>query len=200
MKYSEEQVLDILKLATETPEQILEQWEQLQDNIPLDLSKYKYPLYVFTFPIILNDEIVAEVTLVQLYGSGLESMKQTLLTKYFTSEIYKESYETFSHDTYCNLFLHIKKEFELPEIKEGLFAYESTFTDAKNNVIKYRISYGHPSNEDDYHIFESYVSDYGEYNSYRFFNNDISIQIEKRNIEGFSLGETINERIKHRTK
>lgn len=200
MKYSEQQVLDILKLTTENPEQILEQWEESQDKIPLDLSKYDYPLFVFTFPIIVNNETVAEVTLIQLYGVGDENTEQMLMTKYFTPKIYKKTHQSFSHDTYLHMYLHIKKEFKLPKIKKGFFAYDSTFTDNKNQTIKYTISYGYPINEKDEYIYHQYTSDNGEFNTYRFSNTDINIQIEKKPIKGNSLGETINKTLKMRKK
>jgi len=45
MYYTEEQVIDIIKSITKkSPTAILKKWGTKDSNIPLDLSKYQYPM------------------------------------------------------------------------------------------------------------------------------------------------------------
>ena len=198
MKYTEDQVLDILKMVTDQPESILNKWSNRKDNEPLNLTKYNYPLFLYTFPIIVNDEEVATMTLAQLHNSGIDSLKDKLMSKYLTTDVYNNSWEAFSHETYINAFLHINKEFELPPHPEddNFRVMESTFLDADGTEIKYRMSYG---DSDVPGLHTSYVSERGEWRSYRF-DNDVTIQIESTDISGWEMGEKINEVIKVRVR
>ena len=198
-KYSRDQVIDILKLTAEKPEEILKKWEINRDNTKLDLSKYKYQ-FVFTFPIIVNNEKVAEVTLVELKYTGIDYLESFLMGKYFTTEIYENLYGAFSPETYLHMFLHAIKPIQLPEIKKGFFAYESSFLDNKGNDIRYTISYGYPKSKKNLDVYYKCISKIGDYDLYRFSDPYIYIQIEKKKIKGGSLGKEINKRIAHRRK
>jgi hypothetical protein len=75
MKYTEEEVLDIIRTLTDKdPVEVFDSWANNQkSNKLLDLSKYNYPLFVYTFPIILQEGLgdgreVGEITLVDLYS------------------------------------------------------------------------------------------------------------------------------------
>ena len=92
MKYTEDQVLDILKLVTDQPESILSKWSNQKDNESLDLKKYSYPLFLYTFPIIVNDEEVATMTLAQVTNTGVDGQKDILMSKYLTTDVYNKSW------------------------------------------------------------------------------------------------------------
>lgn len=198
MKYTEDQVLDILKLVTDQPETILNKWSNGKDNEPLNLKKYSYPLFLFTFPIIVNDEEVGTVTLAKLHNTGVDDQTDKLMSKYLTTNVYKNSWPSFSHETYKDAYFHISKEFELPaHPKDDKFrVLHSSFLDADGNEVKYRMSYG---DSDVPGLHTSYVSERGEWRSYRF-DNDVTIQIQATDISGWEMGEKINEVIKMRVR
>lgn len=201
MVYTEKQVFDIIKSITdESPKSILEKWINKDSNILLDLDKTKYPLYVYTFPIILDEKEVATMTLVEFYNTGYDNMRQDLMIKYLGYSAYEITHHSYINDnTYLEGYLTINEKFQLPEIVKGFYAYESSFRDKDGQDIKYRISYGCPSNDSETYIYSKYISDDKFYNTYRF-DNDVNIQIENRKIEGNILGEEINNNIKKRIK
>ncbi len=195
MKYSEHQVLDIIKSATDLdPVKILNDWNTNQANTPLDLSGYAYPLFLYSFPVIFEGEEVATITLADLYNC--QCNKEFMIKKYLGHQKHEESYSAFSHDTYLSCFLTINEEIVFPEIVKGFRAYESEFTDAGGEKVKYRISYGYPENEDEHYLWEEYADNNRLYNVYRF--DDINVQIEKKDVSGHELGAKINEAIELR--
>ena len=198
MKYTEDQVLDILKLVTDQPETILNKWSNQKDNEPLDLKKYSYPLFLYTFPIIVNDEEVATVTLAKLQNTGVDGQRDKLMSKYLTTNVYKNSWHDFSHETYKDAYFHISKEFELPAHPEddNFRVIHSSFLDADGKKVKYRMSYG---DSDVPGLHTSYVSERGNWRSYRF-DNSVTIQIEDTDFSGWEMGEKINEVIKVRVR
>jgi ribosomal protein S7 len=71
MKYTELEVLDIIKSSTDKdPKEVFTTWVNRKANTPLDLTKYQYGHFVYTFPIKVEGKEVADVTLVSLYGSS----------------------------------------------------------------------------------------------------------------------------------
>jgi len=201
MVYTEKQVYDIIKTITdESPKSIIEKWINKDSNILLDLDKTKYPLYVYTFPIILDEKEVATMTLVEFYNTGYDNMRQDLMIKYLGYSAYEITHHSYiNNNTYLEGYLTINEKFQLPEIVKGFYAYESSFQDKDGQDIKYRISYGYPSNDSERYNWKLYTCDDEFYNTYRF-DNDINIQIENRKIEGNILGEEINNNIKKRIK
>ena len=195
MDYTEEQVIDIIKSITKkSPTAILKKWGTKDSNIPLDLSKYQYPMFVYTFPILIEEKEIATFTLVRFAYTGYDNMRKDLMRKYLGHTTYELTYQSYpNHETYLEGYLTINQEFELPEIVKGFYAQESSFQDKNGQDIKYRISYGYPVKETDYYI----CNDKGDYKSYRF-DGDICVQIEKKEIDGHLLGERINERINER--
>lgn len=200
MKYTQEQVLDILKLVTKDPQSILDKWSNKKDNEPLELNKYKYPLFLYTFPIIVNDEEVATFTLAQITNTGVDGQRDMLMSKYLTTDVYNSSWLAFSHESYLHSYLTIKKDFELPPHPQddNFRVYESTFVDNKGKVIKYRMCYGDTEIPG---LYEQWVDDsrWSNWRSYRF-DNDVNVQIEATDINGWEMGEKINEVIKVRLR
>jgi hypothetical protein len=111
MKYTEEDVLDIIKYLSKEkdPKFILKEWGENKANEPLDLKGYEYPLFVYSFPIEVDDEELAIVTLVELYNTGIDNKMDSIMPKYMGFENYKNSWDAFSHKTYLHCFLDIKK-------------------------------------------------------------------------------------------
>jgi len=196
MKYSKSEVLDIIKsCCSEDAETILINWERKKSDTPLNLEKYSYPLFVYSFPLIIEGEEVATITLVDLYyGGNLEKSEMFLMPKYFGIEEYEKSWKYFSHDTLKFCYLTIHKKFKLTEIVEGFFAGTYKSVDAEGEEFEFRISYGYPEKENDGYMYESYVD-----KAYRF-DNDVNIQFLNGPKNGWSLGEKINERINERIK
>lgn len=194
MKYTEKQVLEILELVTDQPQTILDKWHSKYDNTKLDLSKYEYPLFLYSFPIVVGGEEVATITLAEIQNTGIDSQRQSLMTKYLTSNTYQESWWAYSHDTYLDCYLTIHKEFELPKICEGMNGDTQQALDANGTPFQFTIAYGYPEKEEDSHLYYQWAD--GHYR----FNNDISIKIDHRKIEGWSMGKKINEVIDQRTK
>lgn len=198
MKYTEAQVLDILRQVTDQPESILSKWSNIKDNEYLDLTKYHYPLFLYTFPIIVNNEEVATMTLAELTNTGVDHEKDMLMSKYLTTDVYNKSWTAFSHETYKHAYLYVHKEFKLPTHPEddNFSVMESTFLDADDKVVKYRMSYGYSEIPG---LHTSYVSERGDWRSYRF-DNDVTIQIEAINFSGWEMGKKINKVIKVRLR
>jgi len=195
MNYNEPEVLDIIKQCTDkNPEQILLDWNNKKANTPLDLEKRDYPYFVYSFPLIVNNEEIATITLVSLYGGDLNSKKPNLMQKYLGHIKYEESWWAFSHDTYLDCYLTIHKEFELPEIVEDFYGGTFKTVDTNGKEFEFTVSYGRPLD------FEKHGYVYYQYTNkaYRFLNNDINIQIKEDEIEGWKLGEKINENISKR--
>lgn len=194
MKYTEEEVLDIIRTLTDKdPVEVFDSWVNNQKaNKLLDLSKYNYPLFVYTFPIILQEGLgdgreVGEITLVDLYSL---SNRDELMLKYLGKEKYDKSWSEFSHDTYLHCYLTINKEFKLPKICPGLYGDTLQSRDSNGKTFQYTIAYGDTTEEDDMHFYHKWVD-----GGYRF-NNGVSIKVNK--MQGWSLGEKINENIEQR--
>lgn len=186
MKYKEAEVLDILKSLTPNGEEILENWNINKSNTPLDLKEYEYPLFVYSFPLIVEGDKVATITLAQLYGVN---GKNDLMQKYFGHKDFVMSWKSFSHDTYLDCYLTIHKDFELPDIVDGLQGGSFTAHDSKGKEFKFTVHYGYPNEEDFHHYLEL---DY-------YFDNGVRIKIDK--IEnGWLLGKTINKNIETRKR
>lgn len=195
MKYTEAEVLNIIGTCTsENAETILLNWNNNKANTPLDLEKWNYPYFVYSFPLVLNDEKVATITLVESYGCGYNL--DNFMQKYFGHEDYEASWHSFSHDTHKDWFLTVHKEFELPELVEGFYGGEYTALDANGKEFSFKISYGRPEKERDFHVYEEYVDDWVR------FGNDVSIKMldKKQELNGWSLDEKINENIKNRVQ
>ena len=199
MKYTEEQVIDIIKTITkESPDDILKNWKDKESNTLLDLSHRKCSNFVYSFPVIVGGVEVGMATLVQFAYTGYDNYQVDFMRKYLGNDNYEVSEQSYvNNNTYLNCyFTFIADQVELPEKVEGFHAYESSFFDVNNQEVMYRISYGCPSNEND-RTHTEYRYDTPQYNSYILLN-DMVIQIEKKEIEGYSLGERINENIKQR--
>ena len=194
MKYTKEEVLDILKLFTDTPEEVLEKWEIIKANTPLDLEKDPCPCFVYTFPLVIEGKVVADITLLSLYGGNSQDIKPDLMLKYFGKEKWDLTFWCFSHDTYLDCYLTVYEEFDLPIISKGEDGLEDLHggifkgVDAKGEEFEFKVSYGY-GNEINYGYWKD-----GGY----LFTNDVSIKVKKMN--GFLLGEEINKRIKERLK
>lgn len=191
MKYKEHEVLDILKQFSDKPEEVLKDWNNRKANTPIDLKKFNYPYFVYSFPLVVKDEEVATITLVSLYGGNLNSEKPDLMQKYFGGEDYENSLHSFSHDTYLDCYLTIRKSFKLPKIVKGLRGAEFLAQDALGKDFTFTVAYGYPDDEDDYSLHRWRDTKYR-------FDNDISIEVGK--INGWSLGEKINDNIKVRVR
>lgn len=198
MKYTESQVLNILKLVTDQPKDILDKWHKEKDNEYLDLTKYHYPLFLYSFPIIINGEEVATITLAQIHNTGVDGLEDVLMSKYLTTDIYNNSLDAFSHENYMSAYLSIHKEFKLtPHPKDNNFyAFESTFLDADGKEINYHLSFGYSEIPE---LYEKYISQQNGWCSYRF-DNDINIQIKQNDFSGWEMGKKINEVIKARIR
>ena len=70
--------------------------------------------------------------------------------------------------------------------------------DNKGEVIKYRMSYGYSEIPG---LYEQWVDDsrWSNWRSYQF-DNDVTVQIEATDINGWEMGEKINEVIKVRLR
>ena len=194
MKYTDDEVLDIIKLCTtEDASEILKKWNTTKANTQLDLTKWNYPYYVYTFPVILDGVNIADITVVDLYSIN---QKDDLIHKYLGHDDYEKTYWTFSHYSYLNCYIVVHKEFTLPKIP-GFRAKEFTSKDADGNEFTFAITVGNPEKEDDLNCFHQY--DYTPMNIERneFDFSGFRILIDK-DIKGWNLGDKINENIKNR--
>lgn len=196
MTYTEKEVISILKEVTDIdPNEIIEKWNIEKSNTLLDLTEYDYPLFCYSFPLVINGEKVAKVSILDTHGTGTKYENQNLASKYLGYDGYIKSWSDFSHNSYKWCYLTIYKEFKLEhhENDKNFFVFESSFLDSDNKEIKYTLSYGYPEKS---YLYEKYTSTYGFY-TYTF-DNGVNIQIEKTDISGWLLGETINKNINER--
>jgi hypothetical protein len=191
MKYTEAEVLDIIKCATDKdPQEVFTTWVNRKANTPLDLTKYQYGHFVYTFPIIVEGKEVADITLVDLSSHTHQSLKDDLMLRYFGKDDYDASWETYSHDTYLDCYLTIRKEFSLPEICEGMRGDTFQGVDANGRPFEFKVAYGNPEKEKDSHYYYQWVD-----KAYRF-DNGVAIQVNQMN--GWYLGKKINENVEKR--
>ena len=191
MKYTEAEVLDIIKCATDKdPQEVFTTWVNRKANRVLDLTKNSYGHFVYTFPIVVDGKEVADVTLVSLSSHTGQSLKNDLMLRYFGKDDYDASWWAYSHDTYLDCYLTIRKEFQLPEICKGLHGDTFQGIDANGRPFEFKVSYGSPDEEKDDHYYYGWVD-----KAYRF-DNGVAIQVNQMN--GWSLGEKINENVELR--
>jgi hypothetical protein len=189
MKYTEAEVLDIIKCATDKdPQEVFTTWVNRKANTLLDLTKHQYNHFVYTFPIKVEGKEVADITLVDLYHNT--SSRDDLMLKYLGKEDYDGSWCEFSHDTYLYCYLTIRKEFELPEICKGLHGDTFQGVDANGRPFEFKVAYGNPEKEKDSHYHYQWID-----KGYRFYNG-VAIQVNQMN--GWSLGKKINENVEKR--
>jgi hypothetical protein len=189
MKYTEAEVLDIIKCATDKdPQEVFTTWVNRKANTLLDLTFHQYNHFVYTFPIKVEGKDVGDITLVDLYHNGIG--RDDLMLKYFGKEDFDKSWWTYSHDTYLDCYLTIHKKFQLPEICKGLHGDTLQGIDANGRPFEFQISYGGPEEERDEHYYGKWVD-----KAYRF-DNGVAIQVNKMN--GWSLGKKINENVEKR--
>jgi len=192
MKYTEAEVIDIIKCATDKdPQEIFKAWANRKANTPLDLNKSNYPVFVYTFPIVVDGKEVADITLVDLSSHTGQSLKNDLMLKYFGKDDYDASWETYSHDTYLDCYLTIRKEFSLPEICEGMRGDTFQGVDANGRPFEFKVAYGFPEKEKDSHYHYQWID-----KAYRF-DNGVHITVNNK-LNGWSLGQKINENVKLR--
>ena len=191
MKYTEAEVMDIIKCATDKdPQEVFTTWVNRKANTPLDLTKYQYGHFVYTFPIVVEGKEVADITLVSLSAHTHQSLKDDLMLRYLGKEDYDASWSTFSHDTYLDCFLTIRKEFQLTEICKGLCGDTFQGIDANGRPFEFKVAYGFPEKEKDSHYHYQWIE-----GAYRF-DNGVHITVNKMN--GWSLGQKINENVEKR--
>ena len=194
MKYTEAEVIDIIKCATDKdPQEIFKTWANRKANTPLNLNKSNYPVFVYTFPIVVDGKEVADITLVDLSSHTGQSLKNDLMLKYFGKDDYDASWETYSHDTYLDCYLTIRKEFSLPEICEGMRGDTFQGVDANGRPFEFKVAYGYPEKDEDsdMKLLQQWVD-----KAYRF-DNGVHITVNNK-LNGWSLGEKINENVELR--
>jgi hypothetical protein len=191
MKYTEAEVIDIIKCATDKdPKEVFTTWVNRKANTPLDLTKYQYGHFVYTFPIKVDGKEVADITLVSLSAHTHQSLKDDLMLRYLGKDDYDASWSEFSHDTYLDCYLTIRKEFSLPEICKGLHGNTFQGIDAIGRPFEFKVAYGNPEKEEDSHYHYQWID-----GGYRF-DNGVSIKVNQMN--GWSLGQKINENVEKR--
>ncbi len=194
MKYTEAEVIDIIKCATDKdPKEVFNTWIYKKANTPLDLTKYQYAHFVYTFPIKVDGKEVADITLVDLSAHTHQSLKDDLMLRYFGKDDYDASWETYSHDTYLDCYLTIRKEFSLPEICEGMRGDTFQGVDANGRPFEFKVAYGYPEKDEDsdMKLLQQWVD-----KAYRF-DNGVHITVNNK-LNGWSLGKKINENIETR--
>jgi hypothetical protein len=188
MKYSEAEILDILKLTCDNAEEVLLRWNINKANTPVKVGYA--PHFVYTFPLIVDDIEVAQITLAGLHGVN---GRHDLMQKYFGHEDNEKSWAAFSHDTYLWCYFTHDKEFQLPKIVKGLRGQSFIGKDVKGNDFEFKVSYGYPEKEKDSHQYAVWIDD-----AYRF-DNGVAIKIDAVK-EGWELGKKINQNIKVRVR
>lgn len=191
MKYKKSEVIEIIKgLTDKDAESILFDWNVRKSNKLLELLDYKYPVFVYSFPVEIDNKLVATITLANVYFIST-STQDDLMQKYFGHKLYSQTYVSFSHDTYLNCYFTVYEEFCLPNKIGNNFRYgEFKGVDAKGKEFRFVISQCG---------FEILNGNYCNFNgdTYNFYEINIDIKIEQ--IEnGWELGETINENINKR--
>lgn len=189
MKYKENEVLDILKLCCDNPDKVLLDWNINKANTPVPLDLYDF--FVYSFPVIVDNEEVATITIASLYGRT--EQRPDLMHKYFGHEDYNKSYWEFSQDTYLDCYFTHHKEFKLPKLVKGMYGQEFIGKDSAGNEFEFSVSYGIPSKEGYDYLYENWIND-----GYRF-DNGVNIKVGKIK-EGWSLGNKINKNIKERVR
>lgn len=208
MEYSEQDVIDIIKTHSKklNAKKMIENWKEKLANSAIDSKAQEdYSTFVFTFPVIIDDNHVADITIIDLHTYGLESEWGKLIAKYLGAKDHEKSWKGFSFDTYLHAFLTIKgKELALPksDFSDDFFCYADTFKDINGKEIKYTIAFGDLGSNPRGNEIEkaSEFIDNKEYYNYFFDDVIVTLQIEKIEFEGNSLGEEINKKIKERTK
>jgi hypothetical protein len=193
MKYTEAEVIDIIKCVTDKdPQEIFKAWANRKANKVLDLTKDSHAHFVYTFPIVVDGKEVADITLVSLYGNS-QSLKDDLMLRYLGKEDYDASWCAYSHDTYLDCYLTIRKEFSLPEICEGMRGDTFQGVDSNGRPFEFKVAYGYPKKDEDsdMKLLQQWVD-----KAYRF-DNGVHITVNNK-LNGWSLGEKINENIETR--
>lgn len=192
MKYNNDDVLDIIKsISDKDPQEVLLNWNINKSNTHLsEEDKERFNNFVYTFPLIVDNEEVASITIVDLYNDN--EQEQDLMQKYFGHNDYDKSLREYSYDTYLMCYLIINKEFKLPEISKGFHGGSFIGKDAKGVEFKFDVVYGYPESESDLRQFDGYVNS----RSYRFYN-DVTITVDKI-LNGWNLSEAITNNINNR--
>lgn len=190
MSYKESEVLDIIRsVSNQDAEEALFHWNVRQANVPLDLSDYTYPIFVYSFPVIIDGKKVATITL----SRDNQSDNLNRIKKYLGYENFIFTYEAFSHDTYMYCYFTIHEEFELPNVCEGLGKITQSVVDVDGNEFEYTMTIGYPSKERDIsHSINSYKDVYR-------FDNEVSLLVDYIK-SGWLLGDRINKNIAERIK
>jgi hypothetical protein len=187
MKYTEQEILDILKLTCDNPKEVLLKWNNSKANTPVEFGAHNH--FVYSFPMIVDEEEVAVITLASLHGVD---GRDNLMQKYFGHEDHEKSWWSFSHDTYNFCYFTHHKEFELPKIVKGLRGKNFIGKDSEGNDFKFSVAYGYPEKEDDVDQFKIWIDD-------AYSENGIHIKIDGLK-NGWSLGKKVNEKIKVRVR
>ncbi len=83
MKYTEEQVIDIIKSITKkSPKTVLKNWKEKDSNRLLDLSEYKYESFIYTFPVIIDGKEIALITIADFAYTGHSNKERDLMLNY----------------------------------------------------------------------------------------------------------------------
>lgn len=208
MNYTREQIIEIIKYHSPKldGDKMISNWQNRESNELLDLSEYAYPLFCYTFPILVDDVLIAEITLFRINSTGVDYEKDLLMNKYLSTEKYEASWVAFSHDTYLHCYLSIFSNLTIPksDFLDTFYCYDGTFKDINGEIVKYKISYGdYDYDETDSITREKYFKYSREdymYNVYHFLDCGVTLMIEKKDFDGNSLGEEINKRINDRRK
>lgn len=190
MTYTEKQVLDMLKKVSDCPNKILDEYNTDMSNITLDETHASMcKNFVYTFPIIIDNEEIGNITLLACYANDNYDNMEKLMHKYLGYEDYKKSYKTnysYNSNTRCYMILH--KEQQLPE-------QSFTVKDADNNEFTFKISYDESTN----YKLKEYADKYNII--YTFNDREESILLlDYKIINGWELGSKINENIKIRLR
>ena len=189
MKYTDSEVIDIIKSATDQdPQEVLNLWVDKKSNTPLEFGSNNH--YVYSFPLVIDNKEVAIITLTGLYNVN---GRDDLMLKYFGREDFDLSWNSFSHYTYLFCYLTIHEEFELPEIVDGFCAGKFQGTDANGRPFDFSVSYGYPEKEGQSYVRYQWVNDKTTYH----FDNGVYVDIETKPA-GWLLGKKINENIETR--
>lgn len=204
MEYTRGQVIEIINNYSSelNADLIIDNWQEKKSNELLDLSKYEYPLFCYSFPIIINGIEQATVSLFNFYCTGIDNQEKELVNKYLGYKKYNSSWVAFSHDTYLHCYLSINDELVLPKstFLEDFYCFDGLFEDSNGEKVKYKIAYGNTETESDNKRHEALKYSYEDtgYDAYHFLSCGITLMIEDKKFEGYSMGEEINKRIEER--
>jgi hypothetical protein len=188
-QYTQSEVLEILGLLTDSPEEILKKWTNDISLIPINESNYTG--LIWEFPVILDDREVGRITIFD-YNDNIEE----LLIKYYGKD-YPETWTLFSHDSYQYCCFLIDGEFDLPQLDEDFYLLESTFLDKSGNTFEYRIITGRPSTEEISKKYNEYIHPNG-WSHFYSLSTDFSVYIKSGKISGDIMGQEINKSINKR--